>query len=69
MFESSPNGYFINDLLVFNSLNAGGYVAKGFFVESPDMTNAQPTELNQFQDQLSLLLASLTEQQRLQVTV
>lgn len=67
MFEPSPNGYFVNDLLVFNSLNAGGYVAKGFFFEAPDMGNAQPSELNQFQDQLSLLLASLTEQQRLQV--
>jgi hypothetical protein len=67
MFEPSPNGYFVNDLLVFNSLNAGGYVAKGYFLEPPDMTNAQPSELNQFQDQLSLLLASLTEQQRLQV--
>jgi len=67
MFEPSPNGYFVNDLLVFNSLNAGGYVAKGYFVEPPDLANAQPAELNQFQDQLSLLLASLTEQQRLQV--
>jgi len=67
MFESSPNGHFINDLLVFNSLNAGGCVAKGFFVESPDLANAPASELNQFQDQLSLLLASLTEQQRLQV--
>jgi hypothetical protein len=67
MFESSPNGHFVNDLLVFNSLNAGGYVAKGFFFEAPDMGNAQPSELNQFQDQISLLLASLTEQQRLQV--
>jgi len=67
MFESSPNGHFVNDLLVFNSLNAGGYVAKGFFVDPPDLANAQASDLNQFQDQLSLLLASLTEQQRLQV--
>src|SRR6201999_3362862 len=67
MFEASPNGYFINDLLVFNSLNAGGYVAKGFVIEPPDLANAQASDLNQFQDQLSLLLASLTEQQRLQV--
>ena len=67
MFDSSPNGHFVNDLLVFNSLNAGGYVAKGFFVDPPDLANAQASDLNQFQDQLSLLLASLTEQQRLQV--
>jgi hypothetical protein len=67
MFDQSPNGYFVNDLIVFNSLNAGGYIAKGFIFEPPDTTNAQVSELNGFQDQLSLLLASLTEQQRLQV--
>jgi hypothetical protein len=67
MFEQSPNGFFVNDMIVFNSLNAGGYVAKGFIFEPPDMANAQASELNDFQDQLSLLLASLTEQQRLQV--
>ena len=57
MFEESPNGYFVNDLIVFNSLNAGGYVSKGFIFEPPDLTNAQVSELNGFQDQLSLLLA------------
>ena len=31
------------------------------------MVNAQVSELNEFQDQLSLLLASLTEQHRLQI--
>jgi len=67
MFDQSPNGYFLNDLIVFNSLNAGGYVSKGFIFEPPDLVNAQVSDLNQFQDQLSLLLASLNEQQRLQI--
>jgi len=67
MFEESPNGHFINDLIVFNSLNAGGYVSKGFIFEPPDMVNAQVSELNGFQDQLSLLMQSLTENQRLQI--
>ena len=67
MFEESPNGHFINDLIVFNSLNAGGYVSKGFIFEPPDMINAQVSELNGFQDQLSLLMQSLTENQRLQI--
>jgi hypothetical protein len=67
MFEQSPNGYFVNDLIVFNSLSEGGYVSKGFIFEPPDMVNAQVSELNQFQEQLSLLLSSLTEQQRLQI--
>ena len=67
MFEESPNGHFINDLIVFNSLNAGGYVSKGFIFEPPDMINAQVSELNEFQDQLSLLMQSITENQRLQI--
>lgn len=41
MFEQAPNGYFLNDLIVFNSLKEGGYVSKGFLFEAPDLTNAQ----------------------------
>jgi hypothetical protein len=67
MFEKAPNGHFVNDLIVFNGLNEGGYVSKGFIFEPPDLTNAQVSELNDFQDQLSILLASLSEQQRLQI--
>jgi len=67
MFDQAPNGYFLNDLIVFNGLGEGGYVSKGFTFEPPDLTNADVSELNAFQDQLSLLLASLTEQQRLQI--
>jgi hypothetical protein len=67
MFEQTPNGYFLNDLIVFNSLREGGYVSKGFVFEAPDLTNAQAAELNGFQDQISLMLASLGEQQRLQI--
>jgi len=54
-------------LIVFNRLAEDGYVSKGFVFEPPDLTNAEVSELNAFQDQLSLLFASLTEQQRLQV--
>src|ERR1039457_4825018 len=67
MFEESPNGHFINDLIVFNSLNTGGYVSKGFIFEPPDMINAQVSELNEFQDQLSLLMQSITENQRFKI--
>jgi len=67
MFERTPNGYFLNDLIVFNSLKEGGYVSKGFIFEAPDLSNAQVSELNDFQDQISLMLASLGEQQRLQI--
>jgi len=67
MFERAPNGFFVRDLIVFNLLRRGGFVAKGFVFEAPDLTNSQVADLNDFQDQLCLLLASLHETQRLQV--
>lgn len=67
MFEKAPNGYFARDLIVFNSLAQNGYVAKGFIFQPPDLTNAQLSELNDFQDQVCLLLATLNDNQRLQV--
>ena len=67
MFERAPNGFFVNDLILFNSLRRGGYVAKGFVFEAPDLTNSPIADLNAFQDQLSHLLASLHEDQRLQI--
>ena len=67
MFERAPNGFFVNDLILFNSLRRGGYVAKGFVFEAPDLTNSPIADLNEFQDQLSHLLASLHENQRLQI--
>lgn len=65
--ETAPNGHFVRDLLVFNGLNTGGFVSKGFIFEAPDFNNAQVSELNEFQDQIAVLLASLGENQRLQV--
>src|SRR6185437_3121482 len=67
MFENAPNGYFARDLIIFNGLSQGGYISKGFIFQPPDLTNVQVSELNSFQDQISLLLASLGDNQRLQV--
>ena len=67
MFESSPNGYFVRDLVVFHGLRKGCYVSKGFVVEPPDLSAAAPEHLNAFQDQLALLLACLHDKLRLQV--
>src|SRR5580692_10730101 len=67
MFEKPPNGFFVRDLIIFNLLRRGGYVAKGFVFEAPDLTNSPIADLNDFQEQLCLLLASLNENQRLQV--
>ena len=65
--EQPPNGYFLRDLLVFNGLHTGGFASKGFIFQPPDFNNSQIGELNAFQDQLSILLASLSDDQRLQV--
>ena len=67
MPEQIPNGFFVRDLIVFNHLRRGGHVSKGFIFEAPDLTNSPVADLNDFQDQLCLLLASLHEHQRLQV--
>jgi hypothetical protein len=48
MFERAPNGFFVRDLIVFNLLRRGGYVAKGFVFEAPDLTNSQVADLNDF---------------------
>ena len=67
MFEQAPNGHFLQDMIIFGGLRKGGHVAKGFIFQPPDLSAAAPAHLNEFQDQISLLLASLHEHQRLQV--
>jgi type IV secretion system protein TrbE len=67
MFESAPNGYFLNDLIVFHGLGKGCQVSKGFLIEPPDLSAAAPEHLNAFQDQIALVLACLHEKLRLQV--
>src|SRR5205814_9282589 len=67
MFERPPDGFFVRDLIVFNHLRRGGFVARGFVLQAPDLTNSPIANLNDFQDQICLLLASLQENQRLQV--
>src|SRR6266542_4145079 len=67
MLERAPNGFFIRDMMIFNHLRRGGYVSKGFIFEALDLTNSPAADLNDFQDQTCLLLASLHEHQRLQI--
>ena len=67
MFDRPPDGFFVRDLIVFNHLRRGGFVAKGFVLQAPDLTNSPIADLNDFQDQICLLLASLQENQRLQI--
>ena len=63
----APDGHFVRDLIIFQGPRTGGFVAKGFIFEAPDFTSAASSELNTFQEQLSTMLASLRDNQRLQV--
>ncbi len=67
MFESAPNGYFLNDLIVFQGLGKGCHVSKGFLIEPPELSAAASEHLNAFQDQIALVLACLHDKLRLQV--
>ena len=67
MLDNAPHGYFVRDLIVFNGLRQGCFVSKGFIFEPPELDNAQVSDLNEFQDQVTLLLASLGDSRRLQV--
>src|SRR5438105_15684081 len=67
IIERPADGYFLRDLLIFNGLRSGGYAAKGFIFEPPDLNNSQGAELNHFQDQITILLASLIDNKRRQV--
>src|SRR5260370_20292307 len=67
MFEPSPNGYFVRDLVVCHGLLKGCYVSKGFVIEPADLSAAAPEHLNAFQDQLALLLSCLHDKLRLQL--
>src|ERR1017187_254638 len=67
MFEFSPNGYFVRDLVVFHGLRKGCFVSKGFVIDPADLSAAAPEHLNAFQDQLALLLSCLHDKLRLQL--
>jgi hypothetical protein len=63
---NAPNGWFINDLLIWNELDHRGFAAKGFSVETPDLANASHSFLNQFQDVVRNFLRSLDQTTRAQ---
>ncbi len=61
-----PEGRFVNGLLLFGSPESGGVVAKGFWLEPPDLRGASFERLNAFQDQVRGLLALVGPGRRLQ---
>jgi hypothetical protein len=62
-----PEGWFVNDMILFGTPEAGGLVAKGFRLERPDLRGASFERLNAFQDQARSLLVQLSPGRRLQI--
>src|SRR5580704_8198240 len=61
------DGYFGENMIVFEGLNRGGYIARGFDVIAPDLENADPVHHNALESDLVALLAVLKPGQRMQV--
>jgi hypothetical protein len=65
--DRAPDGRLVDDLIVFGSPDRGGVVAKGFWLEPPDLRGASIARLNAFQDQVRGLLALIAPGRRLQL--
>jgi hypothetical protein len=63
----SPDGRFIDGMIVFGSLERGGVAARGFRLQPPDLRGASIERLNAFQERIRALLALLSPGRRLQV--
>jgi hypothetical protein len=62
----APEGYFAENLILYGSLEKGAVAARGFVIQPPDLRGARHEQLNQLQEKLRILLASLAPGQRLQ---
>jgi hypothetical protein len=62
----APEGRFVDGLMVYGSPDRGGLVAKGFWIEPPDLRGASFARLNALQDQLKATLALVSPGRRVQ---
>ena len=60
------DGYFGEDVIVFEGLHRAGFIARGFEVTPPDLENADPVHHNALESDLVALLAAVKPHQRLQ---
>jgi hypothetical protein len=67
MKVEAPDGYFGEDMIVFEGLHRGGYIARGFEVTAPDLEQADPAHHNAFESDLVALLSVLKPGWRMQV--
>ncbi|MDR0533085.1 MAG: hypothetical protein LBH01_03935 [Verrucomicrobiales bacterium] len=64
---SNPDGYFMEDLLVWQELDRRGFIAKGFAFDPADFRNASVSMLNEWQEKLCRMFRSLEQAVHLQI--
>lgn len=64
--DRPPDGRLVDGLIIFGAPERGGVVAKGFWIEPPDLRGASIARLNAFQEQVRGLLALIAPGRRLQ---
>lgn len=60
------DGFFGENVIVFEGLHRGGHIGRGFEVTLPDLDHADPVHHNAFESDLIALLAVLKPNQRMQ---
>ncbi len=61
------DGYFGENVMVFEGLHRGGFISRGFEITAPDLENADPVHHNALESDLVALLTVLKPGQRMQV--
>lgn len=67
MRVESTDGYFGEDMIVFEGLHRGGFVSRGFEITAPDLEQADPVHHNALESDLVALLSVLKPDWRMQV--
>ncbi|MBM3610448.1 MAG: hypothetical protein FJX18_02845, partial [Alphaproteobacteria bacterium] len=63
----APNGWLAEGLIVYNRIGIGGFVAKGYKIEVPDLRQGSESSLLQLNDAIRRFLHTLDEQTRCQM--
>lgn len=63
----TPNGWFTENLIVWNDLDKRGCVSKGFVLDVPDLRHASEHALDQFYESVRQFLHTLDESTRAQI--
>lgn len=63
----APNGWFTENLIIWNDLDKRGFVSKGFVLDAPDLRHASEQALNAFYQSVRQFLHTLDESTRAQI--